>query len=289
MKFLGALYLSLAAGIWGGMYVVSKYMFDYIPPMTLIWVRYVIAFITLYCIIRLLKQQPLITKKDWLLFIWIGFIGYFVSIAFQFLGTKYSSAHAGSLITAATPVFVVVFARWFLKEKVTMQKVIALFIALVGVVMVIGLDEDIVNHRFGNGLLVIAAITWALLSVFVKIASAQHSSLVVTTYAILFALIFTTPFMIWEVSQGIEIMYDPWLLFGVLYVGIASTAGAFFLWNKGIEIVGAGTGSLFMFLQPLVGTVLGWLILHEQVHMNFFIGGAFILFSVILATVRRKV
>ncbi|WP_207638333.1 EamA family transporter [Desulfoscipio gibsoniae] len=47
---------------------------------------------------------------------WIGFIGYFVSISFQFIGTKLSDAHTGALITSATPAFIVFFGRFVLKE-----------------------------------------------------------------------------------------------------------------------------------------------------------------------------
>ncbi|MBL1704302.1 EamA family transporter, partial [Klebsiella pneumoniae] len=36
---LGAICLSLATSIWGGMYVVSKYVLDFIPPLTLVWLR----------------------------------------------------------------------------------------------------------------------------------------------------------------------------------------------------------------------------------------------------------
>lgn len=49
---LGAICLSLAASIWGGMYVVSKYVLDFIPPLTLVWLRFIIAFVVLYVILK---------------------------------------------------------------------------------------------------------------------------------------------------------------------------------------------------------------------------------------------
>ncbi|WP_144497085.1 EamA family transporter, partial [Bacillus pumilus] len=77
---LGAICLSLAASIWGGMYVVSKYVLDFIPPLTLVWLRFIIAFVVLYAILKIAekkqKKKVTIRKKDWLLFAWIGFIGY---------------------------------------------------------------------------------------------------------------------------------------------------------------------------------------------------------------------
>ncbi|MEC3540267.1 DMT family transporter, partial [Bacillus thuringiensis] len=191
---LGAIYLSLTASIWGGMYVVSKYILDFIPPLTLVWLRFIIAFVVLYFILKIAekkqKKKATIRKKDWLLFAWIGFIGYFISITCQFIGTKLSDAHTGSLVTSATPAFMVIFAALILKEKLTARRLLSTIIATIGVIIVIGWDIEIGSYFIGTIILVGAAITWALLSIYVKIASIQFSSLVITTYAIFFSLFF---------------------------------------------------------------------------------------------------
>lgn len=54
---LGAICLSLAASIWGGMYVVSKYVLDFIPPLTLVWLRFIIAFVVLYGILKIARKK----------------------------------------------------------------------------------------------------------------------------------------------------------------------------------------------------------------------------------------
>ncbi|MDK7489638.1 DMT family transporter [Bacillus paranthracis] len=289
---LGAICLSLAASIWGGMYGVSKYVLDFIPPLTLVWLRFIIAFVVLYMILKITekKQKKTVTirKKDWLLFAWIGFIGYFISITCQFIGTKLSDAHTGSLVTSATPAFMVIFAAIILKEKLTARRLLSTIIATIGVIIVIGWDIEIGSYFIGTIILVGAAITWALLSIYVKIASARFSSLVITTYAIFFSLFFITPFMIWEFqSNPIEHM-NLYVVLGVLYLGIVSTAGAFFLWNKGLELMDASIGSLFFFFQPIVGSLLGWLLLNETLSSNFFIGGILIICSVFITTFEKK-
>ncbi|AZR78168.1 DMT family transporter [Bacillus cereus] len=289
---LGAICLSLAASIWGGMYVVSKYVLDFIPPLTLVWLRFIIAFVVLYGILKLAekkqKKKVTIRKKDWLLFAWIGFIGYFISITCQFIGTKLSDAHTGSLVTSATPAFMVIFAALILKEKLTARRLLSTIIATIGVIIVIGWDIEIGSYFIGTIILVGAAITWALLSIYVKIASIQFSSLVITTYAIFFSLFFITPFMIWELQAASIGTVNTYVILGVLYLGIVSTAGAFFLWNKGLELLDASIGSLFFFFQPIVGSLLGWLLLNETLNSNFFIGGILIICSVFITTFEKK-
>ncbi|HHT7226571.1 DMT family transporter [Bacillus thuringiensis] len=289
---LGAICLSLAASIWGGMYVVSKYVLDFIPPLTLVWLRFIIAFVVLYFILKIAekkqKKKVVIRKKDWLLFAWIGFIGYFISITCQFIGTKLSDAHTGSLVTSATPAFMVIFAALILKEKLTARRLLSTIIATIGVIIVIGWDIEIGSYFIGSIILVGAAITWALLSIYVKIASIQFSSLVITTYAIFFSLFFITPFMIWELQTASIGTVNTYVILGVLYLGIVSTAGAFFLWNKGLELLDASIGSLFFFFQPIVGSLLGWLLLNETLNSNFFIGGILIICSVLITTFEKK-
>ncbi|WP_242315985.1 DMT family transporter [Bacillus cereus group sp. BfR-BA-01355] len=289
---LGAIYLSLTASIWGGMYVVSKYILDFIPPLTLVWLRFIIAFVVLYFILKIAekkqKKKATIRKKDWLLFAWIGFIGYFISITCQFIGTKLSDAHTGSLVTSATPAFMVIFAALILKEKLTARRLLSTIIATIGVIIVIGWDIEIGSYFIGTIILVGAAITWALLSIYVKITSIQFSSLVITTYAIFFSLFFITPFMIWELQAASIGTVNTYVILGVLYLGIVSTAGAFFLWNKGLELLDASIGSLFFFFQPIVGSLLGWLLLNETLNSNFFIGGILIICSVLITTFEKK-
>jgi drug/metabolite transporter (DMT)-like permease len=291
-NLVGAICLSLAASMWGGMYVVSKFVLDYIPPLTLVWLRYVIAFAFLYVVLKGIERKKgnrtVIKKRDWFLLAWIGFIGYFISIAFQFIGTKLSDAHTGALITSATPAFIVVFARFILKEKLTVRKIISVLLATFGVVSVIGWNTKLGTNLVGSIILVGAAITWALLSVYVKAASKRFSSLTITTYAVLFALIFTTPTMIWELHSNDVYYQNTLIVLGVIYLGVVSTAGAFFLWNKGLEMMDAGIGSLFFFFQPLVGSFLGWLLLKEKLDINFFIGGFLIMTGVVSVTLKRK-
>lgn len=286
-QWLGAVCLSTAASIWGGMYVVSKYVLEFVPPFTLLWLRYVIGFVVLLAVM-LYRRYPMPERKALFTFAWIGFIGYFVSVGAQFVGTALSSAHMGAVITSASPALTLVFAWWLLKESLTVKKSTAVAVASVGVLIVIGYETG-ESEFWGNIVLVVAAVTWALLSVSVRKASSEYRSLAITTYAILFAVLFTTPVMLYELEvSDVQLTGDKWVWPGILYLGVISTALAFFLWNKGLELMEASIGSLFFFFQPVVGAFLGWLLLNEALHWNFYLGGLFIVVGVSLATYSKK-
>lgn len=279
---LGAIYLASAATIWGGMYVVSKAVLTVIPPLELVWLRFIIALITLVTMGSLTRQSWRVRKRDLPLILAIGVIGYAVSIWTQFAGTKLSSAQMGAVITSSTPAFMVIFARVLLKEKITLRKGLSVFLATIGVLYIVGLG-DLGKSYLGGMILGVAALTWALMSVLVKKLPQDYSQLVVTTYAIFTATVVITPFALAQMNPArLPALSQVGLWGGVLYLGIVSTAAAFFLWNKGLQMVDAAGGGLYFFFQPLAGTLLGWLFLGEQVGITFWIGALLIFSGVFL-------
>lgn len=286
----GYLALGGAASIWGGMYVVSKYALDFIPPFTLLWLRYLVGFAVLWAlVVRTGLAQPF--SRDRRTFMTIGFIGYFVSVGLQFIGTRLSSAHMGAILTSASPAFIIIFARTMLGERLNLRKIASVAMATAGVLIVVGWEGGGSGNRvlLGNIALLGAAVTWAILSVLARRASITYSPLVITTYAIFWGGLFTTPAMVLE-WQFVPVtgLDRPLLWLAVLYLGVVATAGAFFLWNKGLQLVEASVGSVFFFLQPVVGAFLGWLILGEHLGTSFFVGGSVILAAVLLVSLPAR-
>jgi len=281
--YLGQVYLALAASIWGGMYVVSKIVLAVIQPLELVWLRYLVALFILVIIGVATRQSWYIRRKDIPIIFSIGVIGYFVSIWAQFAGTQLSTAQMGAVITSATPAFMVLFARALLNEKITLKKAVSVILATIGVLLIIGLGDIGSSIHLGGIILGVAALTWALMSVLVKRVPGDYSLLVLTTYAILAAFLVITPLVIPQINYSqLDLLSQPAIAGGVMYLGIVSTAGAFYLWNKGLQMVDAATGGLYFFFQPLVGTLLGWLFLGEQVGITFWIGALLILGGVVL-------
>ena len=280
---LGSIYLASAATIWGGMYVVSKVVLTVIQPLELVWLRYVVALITLIVVGVITRQSWHIHKRDFPHILAIGVIGYALSIWTQFVGTKLSSAQMGAMITSATPAFMVIFARLILKEKITFRKGLSTSIAMIGVLCIVGIGDLGKANQLGGVVLGIAALSWALMSVLIKRIPSGYSQLVVTTCAIFIATVVISPFVFSQVNQAeIQALSRPAIWSGVLYLGIVATAAAFFLWNKGLQMVDAGSGGLYFFFQPIAGTLLAWFFLGEHVGLTFWIGAILILSGVFL-------
>jgi drug/metabolite transporter (DMT)-like permease len=287
--WLGSIYLALAASIWGGMYVVVKIVVSVIPPLELVWMRYLVAIVGLLVIGLITRQKWRIHKRDFLIIIAIGIIGNAISIVTQETGTMLSSAQMGAIITSSTPAFMVIFARLLLKERLTVKKVLSVCLATIGVFLIVGVDYVNFSSKLGGVSLLIAALTWALMSVLVKRVPSDYSQIVVTTYSILVALIVLTPIVLGRLHTiNISQLTHPTIWGGILYLGIVSTAGGFLLWNRGLQMLNASSGGLFFFFQPVVGTFLGWLILGEDIGVTFWIGSILILSGVLFVINEKK-
>jgi drug/metabolite transporter (DMT)-like permease len=280
--WLGSIYLALAASIWGGMYVVVKVVVSVIPPLELVWMRYLVALVALLLIGFITKQKWRVHKRDIFIMMAIGIIGNLISIVTQETGTMLTSAQMGAIITSATPAFMVIFARLLLKEKLTIKKGFSVCLASIGVLLIVGVDQVEFSSQLGGISLIIAALTWALMSVLVKRVPKDYSQIVVTTYATLVAFIILTPIVLGRLHTiPLSQLSEPSIWGGLLYLGIVSTAGGFLLWNRGLQLLNASSGGLFFFFQPIVGTFLGWLILDEKIGVTFWVGSILILCGVL--------
>ncbi|HWP98687.1 MAG TPA: EamA family transporter [Syntrophomonadaceae bacterium] len=283
--YQGGIYLTLASSIWGGMYVVSKYTLNVIPPLTFLFIRYILA-LSLLVILCRRQQENIFPNEQRGLLLQIGVFGYFLSIAAQFIGTKLSTAHMGAVITALSPLFLSLFAVIMLKEKMTIKQALAILVAMAGVGFVLspGWGSFHTDNSLGNLILVLAALFWGYYSALSRKASEKLSALQITTCGIFIAVILSLPFVFIEANNWYwrDILNLP-ILGGIIYVSFISTALAFFWWNKGLSLVPAHQAGLFFFFQPVVGTFLSWLILHEHITGSFFVGGILIMFGIYLS------
>ena len=277
------------SAIWGGMYVVSKVVLEVVPPFALLTLRLVLGILALGVVIALRPKTAMSAQQAWQIF-GVGFIGYGISLGFQFVGTKLSTASNGSLVTSATPAFILIFAPFLLSEKTTPRRLIALLVSTLGVVAVIDpRNAELSPSLFwGNLSLIAAALTWALYSVLVR--KVTQSGDVITSTAIMLAGGLPTGLLLgaWEVrTQGIGTI-TPAIIGGILFLGIISTAIAMFLWNYAFAELPAAVASLTFFAQPVVGTILGALFLGEVITPLFLFGGLLIGVGLVIASTEKQ-
>jgi drug/metabolite transporter (DMT)-like permease len=284
MRIRGALYGLTAAAIWGGMYVVSDLVLAVIPPFSLLTIRLGIG-ATILGVMLARSTGFALSAQERMRLLRVGLIGFGISVGLQFVGTRLASAINGSVVTSASPAFILFFAWLLLREKLTVQRLIAVGLATVGVLVILDLGKfDLSSTKFvGNLALAGAAVTWALYSVLVRQASARHGTVTLTFWALLGGLLFTIPAAGIELTQETIKPITGGVILGIGYLGVISTAVAMVFWNRAFALVEASTASLFFFAQPLVGVILSTTLLSQPITPPLVIGGALIIAGVLLS------
>ena len=280
------LYLMTTFMLWGSLYVVSQFVLGKIPTFTVAMFRYLIAFIAL-SFISLKSKKEKIEKSDYKYFFIMRFIGYFISVDCQLLGTKISGGSMVSLINSLNPIIISVMAMIILNEKLEINKIIGIILSLFGVYMIVGTGANI--EFIGVLISFIAVIGWAFMSVISRKISNKYSALTLTKVSMLIATVCNIPVSFLEIQITHPlIQIDIGAILGILYMGIVCTAFTNILWNKSLSMLPANTCSAFYPIQTLTSSFLGVLVFHEILTTSFVLGSTFIIVSVLISLLFQK-
>ena len=278
-KKQGYIYLLLTFVLWGSLYVVSKYTLGKLPPFTISFIRFVIAFLTL-CVLQGTTKKKM-DRRDYKYVLLIGGAGYFIAVGAQLLGTKYAGASVASLINSLNPVTMTLFAMLLLGEAVALGKIAGICLALAGVYVILGTGRGEIGL---NGILLslFSVVLWSVVSVMTRKVTQKYEPLQITRNSAGVAAVLYLPVCLWEVQAEGGIHPDLSCAAALAYMGILCTGIAYLLWNKSLSVLEAGTCSAFYPVQPLVSAGLGIIFLGEKVGMTFWTGAALIVAGVLV-------
>lgn len=283
----------LATFIWSGNFIVAKAVYNEIPPVALNFYRWLVAAIILlpFVIKKLLHDWPAI-KKSWHYLFWVSLMGVSLFNSFVYIGAHYTTAINLALIgTTTSPVMSVLFARIFLKEKVSIGKMLGMLLCIAGVLFLLsrGDIENLLTLRFGKGDLwmLLAAFCFAVYNTLVKKkppSISPHSFLLFIFWLGTFLLL---PFYLWEADQYPAVAWNINLVLSVLYLGLGASVICFLIWNKAIGYLGAGRTALFGNLIPVFSSIGSVLLLHEKITFVHLVSFLFVVTGLALANFRN--
>src|SRR5579859_6783765 len=274
--------LALAAGLWGLMYVVSRYALVAVPALPLVVMR-IISSLAVLAPFAIWARFWRVTRGQLGRLALIGLVGYTASLSLQFIGTALTSASLGSLITSASPALVVMFAAMG-GERPTRRALVALGLALAGVALIVGVDVPAGLSGLGALALLGAAVTWALYTALGRTLARGIPLVTALFWGLFFGVLAAVPLAAPQ-WPGRDTMrhYSLTLWLEIFYLGAIAMALAFFLWNYGFAHLPADVGAVFGLAQPLVGVALGVALQHDQLTPLAGLGGMAIVAGAALA------
>lgn len=286
MHGLAYLYLLLTFSLWGSLYVVSKFVLGKLPAFTVAFFRFLIAYVALSVLVSG-REKIRLQKEDRKYIFLIGFLGYFIAVGAQLLGTKFAGPSMASLINSLNPLTMTLAAAILLKEKLTKGKVFGILAAFGGVYVILGGGRGV--NWPGVLLSLFAVAGWSFVSVMAKKTTLKYDALQITRKAIGIAAVCNLPAGAAQLfRERRTVSLDLACIVGLIYMGVFCTGMAYILWNKSLSLLEAGTCSAFYPIQPLVSTIFGVLFLHETVGLRFFAGAFLIVAGVLTSLLWNK-
>jgi drug/metabolite transporter (DMT)-like permease len=286
------LLLALASLFWAGNWIVGRAIRDAMPPLALNFWRWVVAALVLapVALPRLAGKGAVLRRHAGLLAL-LALTGVVLFQALIYTGMRYTASVNGVLMNSAVPLFILLVAWRLDGERVTARQLLGLALSFLGILVIMERGDlgALGRFRFNPGdLLVLAAMpVWGLYSVLVRRRPAEIDALALLFVIAVIGVAMLAPFYALE-SRFFAAPRLGWESAGaVLYIACIASVGAFFCWNRGVELVGPSRAGFTMHLLPLFGTLLAVAFLGESVHLFHLVGVATILAGVWLATSAR--
>ena len=209
-----------------------------------------------------------------------GFLGISVyHVALNF-GEMTVQAGAASLLISAAPVFTALLSVAVLKERLTGIGWLGILLAFAGVALIALSGGRGLHFTPGALLILLAATVAAVYSILSKQLLRRHAALEFTCYSIWAG---TLPLLVFlpGLLRRLPVAAPP-ATFAVIYLGIFPAAIAYVLWNYALARMPASLLSSFLYLSPVLASLIAWVWLGEVPALLTLVGGAIAILGVIL-------
>ena len=255
-RYLALIAAFLATSIYGINHTVAKEVMPiYIGSSGFIMLRLLGATL-IFWLISLFTPNEKIEKKDFLKILIASILGMCVNMLAFFRGLELSTPINSGIIITLSPVLVLILSYFFLKEKVTVKKIIGILIGFSGAVFLIlnssktGINAP--NIPLGNSFFLLNASAYAGYLIVIKPLTSKYNIFTLMKWLFLIGLVLSTPITF---NQFIEVNWTelPWFaIWRMAYVVIGTTFLTYLFNIYALKTLSPTTVGSFIYLQPII-------------------------------------
>jgi drug/metabolite transporter (DMT)-like permease len=276
--------LAAAGSLWGTGFLFGKLALTELSVGHLNLYRFLFASLGFAPLTWRALRNPAtrIARQDFTLIFVAALVGVPVQLLIQFAGLARTTVSHASLMIGALPVLLAAGSAMFAHERVTRERWLALFASMLGAGLIAfgaSSGEAGAHASLSGDLLVavsqFAGVGWILITQ-VLMRTGRYSPVNASAYVITAG---TLMVVIWVVAtEGlppVHLTARTWAC--VVALGLLATTATTYLWNWGLSHVPASKAGVFLNLEPIVGTLLGVILLHDVLGSYSILGGLLVI------------
>ena len=285
------LVLVFANVLYGTSYFASRVALDSIPPATLALVRLVLAALLLGALAARSPRAAPRTASDRRRIAWMGVLGFSAAYALAHWGVYRSTVTNAALLIVVEPLTIIVASPFMLGERLGRREIIGGGLALAGNVLVVvngvpGVTTELAPHWRGDVLLILSGVAFASYTLIGRDVLARVDPLHVSLWSIVWGAAAVAPLAAAEWLGGARLSLTTTGVVATLYLGLAVSGFGYLVWNWAVQRVHAPRAAVSLTVQPIVGALLGTLLLGEPITAFTVTGGLLIVAGLGCAVVR---
>lgn len=276
-----------------GVYIAAKWVSPEMPPWALCFWRLALACAMLLPFVRSdYAAMGRLIRTRWLEVLFIGAIGMTFCQGMIYTGLNYTDATTAGIIMALSPMLTMVLARVLLNEPLGIYKGIGAVLALTGVVVIIARGDitALLGLQLNPGELWIvgSAFCWALYTVLQRRAGFGVGLLPLVVILLGAGALAALPFYVWEMFSDDRFALHGNGLLALFYVAGPGGAVMYYLYNRSVDMLGAGPASMLLYLQTIFVAVLAYFFLNESLHDYDLVGAGFIVVGLLVTNLMKS-
>jgi drug/metabolite transporter (DMT)-like permease len=287
--------LTLPPLLWAGNAVVGRVVNQMVPPITLNFLRWALAFLILLPLAAPVLRPSSALWPSWRRFAVLGLLGVGCYNALQYLALKTSTPLNVTLVAASVPIWMLIVGALFFGQRVSGRQVAGAVLSIAGVLVVLGRGDWqlLAQVRLvpGDFYVLLATAAWAVYS-WLLIKPGDPPEIRGDWAAFLMAqLVFGLGWSAlfaggeWALEDA-HIQWSWPLAAALAYVAIFPAIVAYRCWGLGVQRVGPSIAGFFSNLTPLFAAVMSAAFLGELPHVYHAVAFALIVGGIVVSSQR---
>ena len=262
--------------LWAGNAVVGRLVYELVPPMTLNFLRWALAFVILLPMAHWVLRSSSGLWANWKRFALLGLLGVGCYNSLQYLALQTSTPLNVTLVASSIPVWMLLVGRLCFGQVITRRQVAGAVLSIAGVLVVLSRGQWAVLAQVhlvvGDVYVLLATLSWAFYSWLLsqpKEPTAIRSDWAAFLMAqIVFGLGWSALFAggEWALTDA-HIRWSWPLIAALVFVAVGPAVIAYRCWGMGVQRVGPSVAGFFSNLTPLFAALLSAAFLGELPHL----------------------